>query len=200
MLDIEEVAKKRLLFLLFDRGNGVSKEVSIVKKGILILGDENDLRMKLLEQQLSKQMNLRPYPTEEEMIWGSAEARPGGTLTFRKNKQTRILSTDWIYYLEKQKRKVIIHFEKREPMAFYGSLEEALDQLGKNFCHCHKSYVVNLDKVDEMREESFHLSNGNMVPIGQRRRPEVQFYFERYELQKNIEKQRFFESFSCFEM
>jgi len=52
----------------------------------------------------------------------------------------------------------------------------------------------------KMSETMFYMVNGAEVPIGQRRLGEVRVRYENYRDQKNLEKLRFFESFSCFEM
>ena len=169
-----------------------------MKKGILIVGEENDYKLMQLEEYLAEYLRRREYPLEDERFW--MEKREAEVLAFRKNGLDRRLSTDWIVYLEKEMRKIYLYFEKRDRLMFYSGMDEVVDQLGNNFCQCHKSYVVNMDKVEEMRDTCFVMSNGAVVPIGQRRRHDVACRYEAYQEQKNIEKQRFFESFSCFEI
>ena len=169
-----------------------------MKKGILIVGDENEIGMKLLEQQLSERLKRRDYPVEGEYFWpGEKET---GVFRFRQKGHERVLSTDWILYLEKDMRRIFVHLENGGKISFYGRMEEVLEQLGKRFCQCHKSYVVNLDKVLGMTETSFHLKGGAEIPIGQRRHGKVSLCYKEHKEQKNLEKLRFFESFSCFEM
>ena len=169
-----------------------------MKRGILIVGDENSPGMKLLERQLSEQLTRRSCPMGEEFF------RPFGTETrafvFRQKGHERTLSADWIAYLEKDMRRIFIHLENGVKISFYGSMEEAINQLGRTFCHCHKSYVVNMDKVADIGETMFYMKDGSEIPIGQRRYAEVRRRYEVYRDQKNLENLRFFESFSCFEM
>ena len=169
-----------------------------MKKGILIVGDENELEMKLLEQQLSSQLTRRTYPVEGEYFWPGKEEPK--VFCFQQNGHERQLSTDWILYLEKDMRRIFLYLENGVKITFYSGMDEVLKQLGKNFCQCHKSYVVNMDKVEEMTETMFRMRNGAEVPIGQRRLGEVRVRFQAHRDQKNLEKSRFFESFSCFEM
>ncbi|MBQ8589086.1 MAG: LytTR family transcriptional regulator [Firmicutes bacterium] len=167
-----------------------------MKKGILIVGNENDAKMKYLEEQLEGYLERMEYPLDDERFW--AEETEPKVLQFRKNGQLRRLSTDWIVYLEKEMRKIWIYFERRDRLMFYMKMDDAWQQLGENFCQCHKSFIINMDKVEEMRDTCFIMNNGAVVPIGQRRRHDVAQKYETYREQKNIEKQRFFESFSCF--
>ena len=169
-----------------------------MKRGILIVGDDNEPGMQALEQQLAVQLRRREYPVEKEYFWpGRGEPN---VFTFHQRGHERKLSTDWILYFEKDKRRIFLYLENGVKISFYDGMDEVLKQLGRNFCQCHKSYVVNMDKVTEMSETMFRMCNGKEVPIGQRRLGEVRARFEAHRDQKNLEKLRFFESFSCFEM
>ena len=97
-----------------------------MKKGILIVGDENEIGMKLLEQQLSERLKRRDYPVEGECFWpGEKET---GVFRFRQKGHERVLSTDWILYLEKDMRRIFVHLENGVKISFYGRMEEVLEQ------------------------------------------------------------------------
>ncbi|MBQ6949827.1 MAG: LytTR family transcriptional regulator DNA-binding domain-containing protein [Firmicutes bacterium] len=192
----DEVVKWRLHFLFFDKGiimGGIE-----MKRAIMIVGEENELGMQVLEQQLAQQLKRRSFPQQGEWFFpGREEAR---VFSFRQKGHERKLSTDWIVYLEKDMRRIFIYLENGVKISFYSGMDEVMKQLGKNFCQCHKSFVINMDKVEKMSETMFYMVNGAEVPIGQRRLGEVRVRYENYRDQKNLEKLRFFESFSCFEM
>lgn len=48
---------------------------------------------------------------------------------------------------------------------YYGRLDEAMLQLPDCFVKCHKSYIVNLCYVAEIRQDSFLLTDGRIIPI-----------------------------------
>ena len=169
-----------------------------MKKGILIIGEENERELQMLEEELALRLKRRTYPVEGEYFWPMDKEQ--SVLSFRQKGHERRIAADWIVYLDKDMRKIILHLEKHVRITFYGQVEEALKQLGNHFCHCHKSYVVNMDKVIKIEEDNFLMTDGSLVPIGQRRLAAVKPLYEAFKDQKTIEKQRFFESFSCFEI
>lgn len=92
---------------------------------------------------------------------------------------------DSVDYLESKNRIIKLHLERNVedefPKEFYGKLmdyELLLKQ--KGFLHCHKSFMVNLQKVKRMRETVFVLKNGQTVPISRRYALNVQKQYAIY--------------------
>ncbi|MBO4991256.1 MAG: LytTR family transcriptional regulator [Firmicutes bacterium] len=166
-------------------------------KGFVIIGNDGETKMKLLENQLKEDLGAREYVPREG---GFFPADRSEVLSFRKGNRERHLSADRIVYLEKQLRKMIVALEGGGHVSFYGSMEEAMEQLADRFCRCHKSYAVNLEKVVTLEEGGFRMKDGSFVPVSQRRRREVRWRYEEFQEQKNIEKLRFPKTFSCFEL
>jgi DNA-binding LytR/AlgR family response regulator len=50
------------------------------------------------------------------------------------------------------------------------------------FYRCHRSYIVNLSKVEKIVDEKIHLSDGEVVLLSRRRRKDVEEKFEEYGL------------------
>ena len=119
-----------------------------MKKGILIVGDENEIGMKLLEQQLSERLKRRDYPVEGEYFWpGEKET---GVFRFRQKGHERVLSTDWILYLEKDMRRIFVHLENGVKISFYVRMEEVLREEERYYTKLFLQYGQKL--VGDMGE------------------------------------------------
>lgn len=97
-----------------------------------------------------------------------------------KNKQGiyRIELSDIIYF-ENEKRKIHVHTADRK-ISFYGKFEELADGLGRGFCRCHNSYIINLTKVCELSGKKFLCENGKSIPISKTYYVKVKDAFEHY--------------------
>lgn len=78
-----------------------------------------------------------------------------------------------ILYFEGRKRKVGLHCTGEE-YEFYGKISEVETEVDPLlFCRCHVSFVVNMDKISEIRENELLLSNGAIIPISKAYRKKV---------------------------
>lgn len=80
-----------------------------------------------------------------------------------------------IYYFEKHFRKIKVH-TFNETIAFYGSMKELLDEIDcEYFIRCHQSYVVNKNKIREIRENSVILKEKEewYIPISRTYKKEI---------------------------
>lgn len=84
-----------------------------------------------------------------------------------------------IYYIE-----VIGHtlriYKKEDAVECTGVLSDLHSELPDNFLRCHKSFLVNLDWVSDIRRYSFQLYNGKKIPISKGRYNEIQQAFVAY--------------------
>lgn len=94
-----------------------------------------------------------------------------------------VIDADEIDWIEADDYYVVIHAHQgchfiRESLA---SLEQRLDSA--RFIRVHRSAIVNLDRVRELRNESgetlLALSNGDRIPVSRRRRTRVRKILER---------------------
>ncbi len=69
-----------------------------------------------------------------------------------------------ILYLESRLRMLRL-VTKTEEYAFYAGLEDVQRQLGEEFLRCHKSFLVNLEKVVRFSKEQIVLEDGTNIPI-----------------------------------
>lgn len=84
-----------------------------------------------------------------------------------------------ICYIEVFNHTLCIH-KNTESMECPGVLADFEQQLPAGFLRCHKSYIVNLDWVSDIRRYSFRLKNGDSVPISKVRFAEIQEAFVFY--------------------
>lgn len=84
-----------------------------------------------------------------------------------------------ILYLEKELRLIHVHTDNGV-ITCYGKFDDLWAYLAADFCRCHNSYVVNLDRVSRLQERMFQLENGEELVISQKRYQEVKRYYLDY--------------------
>ena len=89
----------------------------------------------------------------------------------------RSLLPSSIVYAESDRRVLYIHLEQ-EVLRVYGKLVDLLSLLPASFVQCHKSFIVNMDYIQEFDSGSVLMSNGDRVPISQKRRRSTRLSFE----------------------
>ncbi|HWP96859.1 MAG TPA: LytTR family DNA-binding domain-containing protein [Syntrophomonadaceae bacterium] len=90
-------------------------------------------------------------------------------LLVKNNHQVYFLHQGDIIFLEKLSRKTIIHTEDGEYITTE-TLQALEEKLNQDFFRCHKSFMVNITKIqrispmgDRLYEVSFHKSNGKVT-------------------------------------
>ena len=83
-----------------------------------------------------------------------------------------------IRYLESRGRKLRLVTDENEYEA-YLRFQDICPRLDGRFLQCHKSFVVNLDRVVELEPHCFHLSTGERIPISVRRQVKARETFLR---------------------
>lgn len=82
-------------------------------------------------------------------------------------------SIDNILYFEASNRQVILHKNNTNRL-FYGTLREVFKQVEVyGFFYCHKSFIVNYEKIKEFRYDSLTMINGDQIRISQTYRTQV---------------------------
>lgn len=69
-----------------------------------------------------------------------------------------------IIYIESEARKLHIYTENGE-YSVYRKLDEVAERLPENFYRCHKSCVINLDKVAHMKDRIISFEGGKSIGI-----------------------------------
>lgn len=78
-----------------------------------------------------------------------------------------------ILYIESVDHDIVVHTDK-EAYSTYTALGEIEDQVEEyGFFRCHKSYVVNLDKVNQISKKDIKLKDGSIILVSVRKFPEL---------------------------
>lgn len=92
----------------------------------------------------------------------------------------RLVELREICSLEKIKRSILVHQKDGTSYRFYGKFKDIMSSLNGAFCHCHKSYVVNLELAEELRRYEMLLKNGVHIPVSQKKYLTVKESFYSY--------------------
>lgn len=99
--------------------------------------------------------------------------RSGEMFVYHKKGQTARCKMEDILYFESQLKKTIIVTTQRTD-EFYASLKDIYEELkDKRFFYCHKSILVNYDRVAEFHYDKLVLDNGEELEISQAKRKDV---------------------------
>lgn len=81
-----------------------------------------------------------------------------------------------IIYAESEKHTVEVYTDKGV-ISIRSKLSELEDKLSDRFIMCHKSYMVNIERIASLRREEVTMDNGAVVPVSRSRQ---QDFKERY--------------------
>ncbi|MBM7833045.1 LytR/AlgR family response regulator transcription factor [Clostridium sardiniense] len=97
-----------------------------------------------------------------------------------KNGSKLLLKLNDIYYLEVEHRKINV-YKKDDVINYYEKLENVERDLEeKGFKRCHRSYVINISKIKELKSNEVRLLNGQVIPIGRKYRESLKESFFNY--------------------
>jgi len=114
-----------------------------------------------------------------EMAYHSLNRDREAGISVKANGGTRIVYIPSILYAESHGRCLKIVSDE-ERVDTYEKLKDLLDVLDRRFLACHKSFVVNMDRVRQYCGDVFVMDNGDTIPISQTRRKEVREKFACY--------------------
>lgn len=98
-----------------------------------------------------------------EKISGERKSENGIVLKLYRGK-IRKLAFDDIIYFESDKRIVTIHLTDGEEQC-YEKLDNLESRLPGSFLRCHKSFLVNMDKITGFLKDSVELCNGTTASV-----------------------------------
>ncbi|MEL7656036.1 MAG: LytTR family DNA-binding domain-containing protein [Bacillota bacterium] len=84
-----------------------------------------------------------------------------------------------ILYIETELRVVNIYTNSRV-YRFYGKLIDVMKYLNCNFYRCHKSCIVNLEKIARMENGIFYFYGGMTLRVGQNTYQRTRSYFKKF--------------------
>ena len=91
------------------------------------------------------------------------------SIVVQKGTSCEVIPLAQIVYCEVQGRKIYIHQENGMVTDYYDKLEEFERRLDRRFFKCHRSYLVNLDKVRGCHAGQATLSDGSEIPVSRLR-------------------------------
>lgn len=121
-------------------------------------------------EQLLKNVTRALHTLESQKAHGILVQRGG---------RSHILAPQSILYLESHSR-ILRIVTDNEILETYDKIERFAFRLDKRFLQCHKSYMVNMERVKEYCGSSFLMCNGAILPISQSKRKEVRQQFLSY--------------------
>jgi len=94
------------------------------------------------------------------------QSNAGDMFVFSAEGSTRRLPFADILFFEANNKKVLIHTRGQE-FAYYDSIENLTVSPPENFIRCHRSYIVNAQKIKELRGAGMELRliNGERLPF-----------------------------------
>lgn len=103
-----------------------------------------------------------------------------GQIEIMVNRQPVTLRLHDILYVEAQRKNCVFMTAQGElrPDMVFDTLSDTLSELP--FLRCHRSYIVNLAHVRDMREMDFITDGSHKVPISRSYLPEVQRRFQQF--------------------
>lgn len=107
------------------------------------------------------------------------EARKASGIVVQQGGGFHILSPQSLLYVESHGRVLRIVTDS-EVLETYDKIDHFAFKLDKRFLQCHKSCLVNMDRVKRYCGDSFLMCNGATVPISQSRRKAVRQQFLDY--------------------
>lgn len=100
-------------------------------------------------------------------------------IILQKSNGVHILHAPSLIYVEGHGRLIRVVTDQ-EMLEAYEKIGNLLYQMDGRFLQCHKSYVVNMDRVSKYTGNSFFMDNGAVIPISQSRRKEARARFLDY--------------------
>lgn len=107
------------------------------------------------------------------------EARKASGIVVQSGGGFHILSPQSVIFAESRGR-ILKIVTDTEVLETYDKIGHFSFQLDKRFLQCHKSYLINMERVKRYCGDSFLMCDGTTIPISQSRRKEVRQQFLNY--------------------
>lgn len=101
------------------------------------------------------------------------------TLSIRIRRRIVVLPMKEILFMEKKKRQIVLHASEGEYL-FYGRFREIMDDLDIRFAWCHRSYILNMDRIAAMGEGVIRLDDGTELVFGKEAYGRLRETYDRY--------------------
>ena len=112
------------------------------------------------------------------------EVQAGDSLFLKTDYRLVRISVDDIRYIEGMSEYVKIFFDTQKPITALLSMKKLEEQLPQHFMRIHRSYIVNLQKIQEVNKNRVVLDADTYLPIGDLYREAFNAYVGRHFLGK----------------
>lgn len=99
-----------------------------------------------------------------ERVRMGCEEDIGRTLTIQSRGQKQKIRFSAIRYMESSGRKMFLYTDEGS-FETYMTVGDALDRLPTQFIQCHRSYIINADRIEKYSVDGVLLTGGALVPI-----------------------------------
>jgi DNA-binding LytR/AlgR family response regulator len=160
---VRESGEMTFILLVNDRTRDLSPlfRPKIRPSGVLFRPVQNtDIRDVLIE--IAGELDRITHSKKEELF------------IFKADGATRRLPLLDILFFEASSKKVLIHTKGQE-IAYYDSIENLTASLPSYFLRCHRSFIVNIHKIKELRGKAMELclTSGERIPFSRSYRESV---------------------------
>lgn len=76
-----------------------------------------------------------------------------------------VFPLDEIFYMEKNLRKIKL-YTRGSSVEFYGTFADMIPSLDRRFMSCHRSYLINMDKIVIMSGNTIFFENNDRIHLG----------------------------------
>lgn len=125
---------------------------------------------------LLKPIDIRLLERDVRRAVKLLENRKECGIVLQKNSSLHIVSPSSLIYIEGRGHIVRV-ITDNEVLETYEKISSISYQLDKRFLQCHKSYIVNMERVRKLCGDKFLMDNGAAVPISQSHRKESKNQF-----------------------
>ena len=102
-----------------------------------------------------------------------------GKFIVETKKGIHILPYEDILFMEKDQKVIVVYTEK-ERIRFYGSFSQVYDQLDRRFMWCHRSYIINMDKIVWMSGQEIYVKGNFTIHLGSNTYHKAKRFFSAY--------------------
>ena len=99
-----------------------------------------------------------------ERVRVGCEEDMGRTLTIQSRGQKQKIRFSSIRYIESSGRKMLLYTDDGS-FETYMTVGDALDRLPPQFIQCHRSYIINTDRIEKYSADGVLLSGRVLIPI-----------------------------------
>lgn len=128
---------------------------------------------------LVKPIRLEKLKMSMEWALQTLKTRKSEGVMLQRAGNMYVVSPQSILFAESSGRLMTVVTDT-EKIEIYGKISDLAAKVDQRFIQCHKSYLVNMERVKQYCGDFFLMENGSMVPVSQSRRKVIRESFLTY--------------------